>query len=380
MNDDRFDVLVIGAGPAGTCTALAAIASGARTAIIERATFPRTKVCGCCLSPAGVAALRALGADDALHDAVELREVTVVASGAVARIAGDRGVAIGRDALDDRLLRHAQARGAVAWTGTSATVTAPGVVTATDRTDGSMRTLRARVVVVADGLGGSALGAHGTGPAGAPDAAPGWRIARRSRMGFGAVLPGDAVRCAPGCIVMKVVRGGYIGLVRLPDGRIDVAAAADPMMVRRLGGPAACAEAWLADHVLRVDAIRDAAWRGTPALTRRRARVDGPGLMVVGDASGYVEPFTGEGMGWAMNAGRAAGALAARVAQGSARTDEWPRALHALASRDRVRCRAIALALRSPALTGAALRASALAPSFLDAFARRIGKPTARTA
>ena len=380
MNGDRFDVLVIGAGPAGTCAALAALAAGARTAIVERADFPRAKVCGCCLSPAGVAALRALGADDALRDAVPLREVTVEASGAIARITGDRGVAIGRDALDDRLLRHARARGAVAWTGTTASVTAPGSVTATNRAGGSTLELRAGVVVVADGLGGSSLAAHGTTPAGAPEAVPGWRIARGSRMGFGAVLPGDAVRCAHGHIVMKVVRGGYVGLVRLPDGRVDVAAAADPKMVRRLGGPAACAEAWLADHVLRADAVRGASWRGTPALTRRRARVHGPGLLVVGDASGYVEPFTGEGMGWAMNAGRAAGELAARVARGAAGTDEWPRALQALASRDRVRCRAIALALRSPAFTGAALRTFALAPSFLDALARRIGRPTARTA
>jgi len=376
MSDRCFDVVVIGAGPAGTCAALAALAAGARTAIVERAVFPRSKVCGCCLAPAGIAALRSLGAEDVLHDAVALREVVVEAGGASARISGDRGAAIGRDVLDDRLLRRAAEHGASAWTDTSATVTGPGEVTLTDRSGGRTASLSAAVVLVADGLGGSALRAAGAGS----NADAAWHVSRGSRMGFGAVLPAGTVECASGVIRMKVAPGGYVGAVQLADGRVDVAAAADPTTVRRLGGPAACAQEWLGDAVRRPDALRAAAWRGTPTLTRRRAKVHGPRLMVVGDAAGYVEPFTGEGMGWAMSAGRAAGDLAARVARGSAVTADWPRMMHAIHSHDRVRCRAIALALRSPMLTGAALRALALAPSVLEALARRIGRPSARAA
>ncbi len=367
MTEDAVDVAVIGAGPAGTCAAIAARAAGARVTIVERSTFPRTKVCGCCLSPAGVAVLRRLGAEAAIRDALPLHDVILECSGAQARIRGDRGVAIGRDALDPALLQCAAARGVQVRMGCSATIDGPGRVLVGPREDGVRTVLEASVVVVADGLAGTALGGHAS-------AAWRWTVAPRSRMGFGAVLPAATLRCPVGSILMRVQHGGYIGTVRLPDGRVDVAAAADPAVVRRFGGPAGCALAWLGESVVDRAAVADAPWRGTPTLTRRRATVSGEGVMVVGDAAGYVEPFTGEGMGWAMRSGAAAGTLAAEVARHAASTAAWPRLLRDITHRDRLRCRGIAIALRNPALVGGAIRASRIAPWILDAFARRIGR------
>ena len=63
-----FDVVVIGAGPAGSSAAIAAARAGGRVLLAERSCFPRTKVCGCCLGPAGVAALGRLGAATALEE------------------------------------------------------------------------------------------------------------------------------------------------------------------------------------------------------------------------------------------------------------------------------------------------------------------------
>ena len=55
------DVVVIGAGPAGTMTALLLARSGIRVTLVDRKTFPRSKVCGGCLNAQAVAALADAG-------------------------------------------------------------------------------------------------------------------------------------------------------------------------------------------------------------------------------------------------------------------------------------------------------------------------------
>lgn len=125
---------------------------------------------------------------------------------------------------------------------------------------------------------------------------------------------------------MLVGPGGYLGAVRLPDGRIDLAAAIDARSIGELGGAAqvvgqivrsalggrdgvsGAPNAALRDGLLR--AIESAVWRGTPPLTRSRTALQWRRTLVVGDSAGYVEPFTGEGMGWALAGGVAAAGVA----------------------------------------------------------------------
>ncbi len=61
MGDDRFDVLIIGAGPAGSVAALVLARGGARVALVDKATFPRDKACGDLVGPRGVQVLDDLG-------------------------------------------------------------------------------------------------------------------------------------------------------------------------------------------------------------------------------------------------------------------------------------------------------------------------------
>ncbi|MFM1805261.1 MAG: hypothetical protein RL136_2140 [Planctomycetota bacterium] len=362
MPSGPFDVVVIGAGPAGSSAAIAAARAGGRVLLAERSCFPRTKVCGCCLGPAGVAALGRLGAATALDGALPLSSVRVRAGVRSIALARSGGVAIGRDQLDARLVDVARDAGVAVLHGVRARVRREGRVELAADGSADITTVRCRTAIVADGLGGTSL-----------DEAPGfaWRIARRSRMGFGAVLPSGAVDCPGGEIRMHVARGGYIGVVRLPDGSLDIAAAAAPTQVRAMGGVAACAHAMLGDDVRSRHALEHAAWRGTPLLTRTRRRIAASGILVAGDAAGYIEPFTGEGMTWAITAGAAAGALAA--------TDPspdraWP-AIHARCARgSRVRCRALASILRAPGLVGALLGAACLAPRPFEWFAGTIGR------
>ncbi|HSG47467.1 MAG TPA: FAD-dependent monooxygenase, partial [Longimicrobiales bacterium] len=67
MRDGAWDAVVVGAGPAGALTAALAARRGLATLLVERSAFPRWKVCGACLNPAGVAVLRWAGLDGILE-------------------------------------------------------------------------------------------------------------------------------------------------------------------------------------------------------------------------------------------------------------------------------------------------------------------------
>jgi flavin-dependent dehydrogenase len=102
-----------------------------------------------------------------------------------------------------------------------------------------------------------------------------------------------------------------------------------------------------------VPGLEAAAWRGTPGLTRRLRPIAEERLLVLGDAAGYVEPFTGEGIAWALDSARAIGPLAARgIARWDARVAREWEVLHGRVVRRRqVFCRAAATVLRRPWLT-----------------------------
>ena len=172
---------------------------------------------------------------------------------------------------------------------------------------------------------------------------------------------------------MRVHADGYVGLVRLPDGRIDVAAALRPEALRADHGPAACMRRMLGDAVLDAEAVLAAPWCGTPLLTRKRTRLACAGVLVAGDAGGYVEPFTGEGMSWALASGAAAGVHAVAVLRGEATEDDWNHAGHALLRAARWRCRVTGWLLRHPAFVNLGLRTMRSMPSLSERIANAFG-------
>jgi hypothetical protein len=145
-------------------------------------------------------------------------------------------------------------------------------------------------------------------------------VAPSSRIGMGTTLPAGAGGPPPGELVMAVSRGGYCGIVRLEDGRIDIAAALDRGLIAQTGSPARAVASILAETMFLAESgggispgdppgrimldsklLGAATWRGTPPLTRSQPVADATGrILRIGDAAGYVEPFTGEGMGWAL--------------------------------------------------------------------------------
>jgi flavin-dependent dehydrogenase len=354
-----WDAAVIGAGPAGAIAAISLARKGRAVVLIDKAAFPRDKVCGCCLS---AAALEVLDRAELMEVVGGLRGVPLdrlrLCSGGASAEIGIRGLAISRTAFDAALVNEALREGVVFLPGVSAEVSTVGHVHVHLRSGDERASLRATTVLLCDGLAGTAL----------RDAPFAPRSSSNSRMGVNAVVDASF---EPGLIRMACGSRGYVGAVRLEDGRLNLAAAVDPEFVRAARGPGHAVGSILSGaHCPVPPALASARWHGTPTLTRRRPAVYRPGLLILGDAASYVEPFTGEGMAWAMAGGLAAAEL---IAEG--RPDAWPAHYDRLIARRQRLCRAIAWTLRRPRLARAAIRLISLVPSAATPAVDRLNRP-----
>lgn len=338
MVDRRhYDAVVIGAGPAGAMAARTMALRGARTLMIDRACKGRWKVCGCCLGAVGIDALQDAGLDGVLAHAGPVERLTLSARGARVSVGMSGFASISREDLDTALVDAAEVAGVEVRWRQSARATPEGrVLLGSDE-------LLAGVVIDASGLRSHA------------DRAP-----RGGRIGLG--LTTDAASCPTKMLTMAVARGGYLGRVALPDGRVDFAMAATPELVRRAGSPTEAARAIWAESGLDGAEIPDGRWFGTPVL-RRRAQAQEGRILRVGDAAGYVEPFTGEGMSWALLGGSDIAYDAIACIEHGPDSSRWPRTLHGLLARRHARCRAVSNAVRSPTLVRVAIAFAGVAPS-----------------
>ena len=181
---------------------------------------------------------------------------------------------------------------------------------------------------------------------------------------------------APGTIFMAVSRSGYVGLTRTEGNLLNIAAALDLTAVRETSPSAVC-EQILTDAGFPVSSeMLSGDWRGTIGLTRRRRKLASYRLFVVGDAAGYVEPFTGEGMAWAIRGGRAVVPFVEQAVNGWAPSlvGEWSQTLRMLVTRRQRLCRAFARMLRHPMLVRGAIRIVATIPAIGRAVIRRLNK------
>ncbi len=337
-------MIVVGAGPAGAFAAREVARNGARVLLLDRQQFPRPKVCGGCLNRRTLSFLEAagLGGLPAALGGQPIHEFALWTGGAPAQVSTPPGIAVSRTVLDAALVAAAVEAGADFLPGARATLGEAGSEHRSVGLPEESCRLEARLVVAADGLGGSLLGGR---------AAKHSRTARGSRLGAGAIVDDPSGAYAPGVIHMAVGRAGYAGVVKVEDDRLCVAAALDRRAVREEGlGPAV-------DGLLErsgMPPIEAAAryWRGTPELTRRASTVALERVFLIGDAAGYVEPFTGEGISWALETARDVSQLA-REALGEWRPDleqRWRRLYRQRIARRQRWCRVVALALRQPSL------------------------------
>lgn len=145
----------------------------------------------------------------------------------------------------------------------------------------------------------------------------------------------------------------------MEDGRLDVAAALDAPAVRAAHGPGRVAEEVLKEVCWPMPPLGSGQhWTGTPPLTRQARQLAAHRVFVLGDAAGYVEPFTGEGVAWALASAEAVAPLAARAARrwSPDLPPAWARLHRRLITQRQGICRATAALLRRPALTRVLVR------------------------
>lgn len=362
-----WDVIVIGAGPAGAVAAQQLASHGRRVLLVDKARFPRPKVCGCCINHHAVTTLDRLG----LGDAVRARNPAwsdrfeLTANQTTATLPIPTGMVMTRADFDHTLTQQAQQSGACFEEGTTARIE-PMRSRREPRDvllDSGQQTRRVsgRMVIAADGLAGTSLKQL---------PAMTWRVEQQAPVGVAGTTAGtDSANGPPGrTIAMAVARGGYIGRVQLPDGTVDIAGALQPDAIKQAGGRDALIQRIMTEaHGQAGNAFEPATitWQGTPPLRRSRPAADHR-LLIVGDAAGYVEPFTGEGIGWAIDSGAAAAQLTKKALQAGAAKELarlWQRRYRRPVTWQQGWCRGITWALRHPGVTRAAVRVCRAVPS-----------------
>jgi menaquinone-9 beta-reductase len=302
-----WDVVVVGGGPAGAACAARLAADGWRVLMLERAAFPRRKPCGECLNPAAVDGLRRLGTLDAVEALPHARlrgwRITAPDGRAFdgAFPADAYGIAVPRDALDDVLLRHAVLAGAEVRTGWRVVdlVFADGRVVGVvaEAPDGTRTPLPARLVVGADGLRSVVVRRL--------------RLLRRTprlrKLALTAHLRG--VPPAEGRGELRVGEDGCVGVADVGAGMANVTVVLHGAAASRArGGAEACFDAAVARHLPGAARTDDVLATGPFDWPVRRAVADG--ALLVGDAAGYYDPFTGQGMFRALRGAEFAAACA----------------------------------------------------------------------
>ncbi|MBA2265933.1 MAG: geranylgeranyl reductase family protein [Chloroflexi bacterium] len=302
------DVLIAGAGPAGSALAAALARGGASVLLVESAVHPRPKTCAEYASPRIVEELARLDVADAwMGAAVPLRGMNLYAGGRSTQIRyadgkGPRDAwGVDRRSFDARLAEHAVRTGAVLRERARLVSlicegrTVRGA-TLRDQATGRDEIVSAAWTVGADGTRSNVSRLVGVDR---PVRFP-------RRLGLVAHYSGVAGLTDHG--EMHVGRGYYLGLAPTPGGELNVG------MALSMGTPGQTANARFDAAIAGLPAVarrlahseRLTSIRGAAPIGHRVSSAAGPGWLLVGDAAGFVDPFTGEGIHRALRSARAA--------------------------------------------------------------------------
>ena len=298
---ETFDVAIVGAGPAGSACAGFCALAGLRTVVLERERFPREKVCGDCLNPSCWPVLHRLGMAERARRLphATLNTVEFIAIGGQKVIVdfgsgAEKLIAVKRSLLDGLIMSRARELGAEIYeetTVTALTAEASGLDWKVETTQGP--TFAARVLVGADGRNSTVARLCNLLPRPARE-----RVALQAHVPLPAGF-GDRV-------VLQFLPEGYSGQAPVNCDELNLCLVGKPSDISALRH---WAEQQFGLH-------RDYPWHTITPLTRSALPPACGKLFLVGDAARVVEPFTGEGIYYAMRSGELAAHAITRIIHG----------------------------------------------------------------
>jgi geranylgeranyl reductase family protein len=370
VNESR-EVVVVGGGPAGCATAIFLKERGHDVLLIDAARFPRDKICGESVSPEAWRLLRAMGAAERVcasspHPVQGMRLTSPDGTSFVGEYGEDRepGFALRRFDLDLALLDTARARGVDVAEDTRATELRieSGIVTAVSisRRGGPETVCEARLVVAADGRGSLAARRLGL-------------LHEHPRLRKFAVRGHfEDVEGLSDYGEMHVGGGGYCGIAPLSRSAANVAFVLDRREMAKAGGDVeafyrATLGRWprISERLARARLLAPPRAIGPLALEARG--VSAPGALLVGDAAGFYDPFTGEGVTLALRSAEMAAGVASRALRAGTRDlTEYDR-LRVAATRHKFRLnRLLQFVVEWPGLSNAVAARLARRPDLAD--------------
>jgi menaquinone-9 beta-reductase len=299
---ELFDVAIVGGGPAGSsCAAFCALA-GLRTLILEREKFPREKVCGDCLNPACWPVLRRLGIAERVRELPHgiLDTVEFIAIGGrnivVDLASGEESeIAVKRSLFDDLLLRRAGVLGAHIYEETTVRALAQRANNDGWRIETAGGNIfAAQTLVGADGRNSTVARLCNLLPRPSRE-----RVALQAHIR----LPADFGNR----VVLQFLPEGYSGQAPVNHAELNLCLVSKPSDMPAL-------RRWAEKQF---SLQRDHQWRTTTPLTRAALAPAREKLFLVGDAARVVEPFTGEGIYYALRSGELAAQELVKIIHGN---------------------------------------------------------------
>lgn len=357
----NLDVAIIGAGPAGSATAIGLAQRGYEVALIDKKLFPREKLCGDFVNPINWAVFHELGVEDRVlaqprAKVTGFRITTATGCSAAAQFSSSIGLGLRRAHLDQVLLDRAAALGVTVFQGRRLADLSRAAQAWRLRSDGGEE-WQAKILVGADGRNSwvaQRLGLNKRAAAG------GRSVGFQCRLKYAAAVDGK--------VEIHLFPGGYAGVVGLGDGTLNLCLAVDKRTLPRERS----AEFVFARILPRNPFLRAILQRSESVsevrsvypvyFPERRCYADA--LLLAGDAARVSEPVTGEGIYFAMRSGLLASQAADRAL---CRGDLTAAVLKSY----RQSCR---LAFRGRLMFNRLLRFAMYRPALLDPFIRLSSK------
>jgi geranylgeranyl reductase family protein len=354
---EMFDVAIVGGGPAGSSCAAFCAQAGLRTLVLEREKFPREKVCGDCLNPSCWSVLEHLGVAHQVqalpHSKLESVQFIAI-DGHQVVVDLPRGehceISVKRCLFDDVLLQRARDVGAQVREETTVTSLVNDgnwkIETATSES------FSARVLVGADGRNSTVARLCNLLPRPARE-----RVALQAHV----PLPRDFGRR----IVLQFLPQGYSGQAPVNETELNLCLVGMPPTISEL-------RQWAQRHF---EIAADQSWRTITPLTRSPVACGHENVLFIGDAARVVEPFTGEGIYYALRSGELAANAITKISRDKDQQSALRDFTHACADMYRGRLwinRLARTAVLWPHVASFVIRAARIEPSILRLLTRKI--------